>query len=153
MTISTATLPEESLQTGVPSSPASRNGVVIVKEFNAARPLPLPSTVSLDALLDSFGQDSELQAAMSEARREMAATVYADEVESLSALRLRAGLSQAQLAARMNTSQSYVARVESGTTDPGTDTVSRMAEALGVDEGVAFKAVRYQRETRGGERG
>ena len=45
--------------------------------------------------------------------------------------RLRAGLSQAELAARMGTSQSTVARLESGQTLPSTKTLLRYAEATG----------------------
>jgi ribosome-binding protein aMBF1 (putative translation factor) len=50
--------------------------------------------------------------------------------ESLSA-RLRAGLSQNELAARMGTSQSAVARLESGDTLPSTKTLLRYAQAAG----------------------
>jgi ribosome-binding protein aMBF1 (putative translation factor) len=45
--------------------------------------------------------------------------------------RVRAGLSQEQLAERMNTSQSTIARLESGTTLPSTKTLLRFAEATG----------------------
>ena len=45
--------------------------------------------------------------------------------------RLRAGLSQAELARRMGTSQSAVARLESGQTLPSTKTLLRYAEATG----------------------
>jgi ribosome-binding protein aMBF1 (putative translation factor) len=45
--------------------------------------------------------------------------------------RVRAGLSQAQLAERMKTSQSAVARLESGQTLPSTKTLLRFAEATG----------------------
>jgi DNA-binding XRE family transcriptional regulator len=45
--------------------------------------------------------------------------------------RRRAGLSQAQLAARMGTSQSTIARLESGQTLPSTKTLLRYAEATG----------------------
>ncbi|MGL6061436.1 MAG: helix-turn-helix domain-containing protein [Bradyrhizobium sp.] len=45
--------------------------------------------------------------------------------------RLRAGLSQADLAARMGTSQSSIARLESGQTLPSTKTLLRYAEATG----------------------
>ena len=43
--------------------------------------------------------------------------------------RLRAGLSQADLAAKMGTSQSTIARLESGQTLPSTKTLLRFAEA------------------------
>ena len=45
--------------------------------------------------------------------------------------RLRAGLSQEELAARMKTSQSAIARLESGQTLPSTKTLLRFAEATG----------------------
>lgn len=45
--------------------------------------------------------------------------------------RVRAGLSQAELAARMGTSQSAVARLEGGQTLPSTKTLLRFAEATG----------------------
>jgi ribosome-binding protein aMBF1 (putative translation factor) len=45
--------------------------------------------------------------------------------------RLRSGLSQAELAARMGTSQSTVARLESGQTLPSTKTLLRYAKATG----------------------
>jgi len=43
--------------------------------------------------------------------------------------RARAGLSQAELAARMGTSQSAIARLESGRTLPSAKTLLRFAEA------------------------
>ena len=45
--------------------------------------------------------------------------------------RVRAGLSQAELAERMGTSQSAIARLESGQTLPSTKTLLRFAEATG----------------------
>jgi len=45
--------------------------------------------------------------------------------------RLRAGLSQADLARRMGTSQSAIARLESGQTLPSTKTLLRFAQATG----------------------
>jgi ribosome-binding protein aMBF1 (putative translation factor) len=45
--------------------------------------------------------------------------------------RVRAGLSQAELAERMGTSQSAIARLESGQTLPSTKTLLRFAQATG----------------------
>jgi predicted transcriptional regulator len=45
--------------------------------------------------------------------------------------RKRTGLSQAELAERMGTSQSAIARLESGETLPSTKTLLRFAEATG----------------------
>lgn len=47
--------------------------------------------------------------------------------------RLRAGLTQRQLAQRLGTSQSVVARWETGRTAPAFDVVSRAVRACGLD--------------------
>lgn len=51
----------------------------------------------------------------------------------LAANRQRLGLSQTEVAARMGTSQSAVARLESGGSDARLSTLERYAEALGVE--------------------
>src|SRR5439155_27351501 len=56
--------------------------------------------------------------------------------------RLRAGLSQAELAIRMGTSQSAIARLESGQTLPSTKTLLRYAEATGSKFHVRLSAAR-----------
>jgi transcriptional regulator with XRE-family HTH domain len=45
--------------------------------------------------------------------------------------RLRAGLSQRELARRAGTAQSVIARIESGATSPSWDTLSRLVDAAG----------------------
>ena len=49
----------------------------------------------------------------------------------LIAARVRAGLTQEQLAQRMGTTQSAIARLESGRRMPGVRTLERLAEATG----------------------
>lgn len=46
--------------------------------------------------------------------------------------RLAAGLTQAELAARLATTQSAVARLESGTVTPTVETLCRLADVLGI---------------------
>ena len=60
---------------------------------------------------------------------------------ALIAARSRAGLTQAQLAARMNTSQSVVSRLESGQGHPSTKTLERIARATGTRLRIAFETV------------
>ena len=55
--------------------------------------------------------------------------------------RARAGLTQAQLAARMKTSQSVVSRLESGQAHPSTKTLEKIARATGTRLRIAFEAV------------
>ena len=47
--------------------------------------------------------------------------------------RLRAGLTQRELAVRASTSQSVVARIEQGHTDPSTATLARLLAAAGFE--------------------
>ncbi len=73
-----------------------------------------------------FAKDPELQTAYE---------VLGPEYEFRRAIivaRLAAGLTQAELAARMGTTQSAVARMESGTFDPRVGTLRKLALALGV---------------------
>lgn len=53
--------------------------------------------------------------------------------------RMRAGLSQSQLARRMKTSQSYVARIEGGKVRPSTGALERFARATGTRLRIAFE--------------
>ncbi len=53
--------------------------------------------------------------------------------------RERAGLTQAELAERMGTTQPTVARLEAGGVTPSLDTLRRAAEALGLELVVDFR--------------
>lgn len=56
--------------------------------------------------------------------------------------RARAGISQAELARRMKTSQSYVARMEGGTVSPSTRVLERVAAATDTVLRISFTARR-----------
>ena len=59
--------------------------------------------------------------------------------------RARAGLSQAELAKRMKTTQSTIARLESGRGLPSTRTLGRFAKATGHRLKISFEPVRSGR--------
>lgn len=59
-------------------------------------------------------------------------------IGNLTALRHTRGLSQTQVAARMGTSQSALARLESGQSDLRMSTLERYADALNVTIGFAL---------------
>ena len=50
---------------------------------------------------------------------------------SLIGLRIERGLTQKELAERMNTTQSVISRLESGSANPSLATLKRLADALG----------------------
>jgi ribosome-binding protein aMBF1 (putative translation factor) len=60
-----------------------------------------------------------------------AATLAGQLAELVYALRTRAGLTQTALARRMGTTQSSIARIESGGSLPTLDLLSRLAHATG----------------------
>jgi transcriptional regulator with XRE-family HTH domain len=60
-------------------------------------------------------------------------------IDRLSELRRSRGLSQTEVAARMGTSQSALARLESGQADVRVSTLARYAAALDADIGFAVR--------------
>ena len=56
--------------------------------------------------------------------------------------RVTAGLTQEQLAHRMETTQSVIARLESGRTRPSTQTLDRLASATGTRLKISFERPR-----------
>jgi ribosome-binding protein aMBF1 (putative translation factor) len=61
-----------------------------------------------------------------------------DLARALIDARRAAGLSQSQLARRMGTSQSYIARLEGGKVRPSTDALERFAQATRTRLRIAF---------------
>jgi len=59
---------------------------------------------------------------------------------TLAAARRKAGLTQAELAARMKTSQAAVARMESGREEPNWGTITRYARAIGAHPVLTLEA-------------
>ena len=65
-----------------------------------------------------------------------------DLARALIRARVRAGLTQQQLAERMETSQSAIARLESGRSRPSTQTLERIALATGTKLKISFERTR-----------
>ena len=63
-------------------------------------------------------------------------------MEAVAKARARSGLSQAELAKRMKTTQSTIARLESGRGKPSTRTLDRFAKATGHRLKIGFEPVR-----------
>ena len=62
-----------------------------------------------------------------------------DLARALIEARTAAGLSQSQLARRMKTSQSYIARIEGGKVRPSTNALERFAQATRTRLRIAFE--------------
>lgn len=135
---------------GAPSSPSTSEGAVVVfREFTAMPTAPPARARSLEAVVSKYEADPERATLIADARSVLASEIYPDEQGTLAVLRLRAGMSQAQLAAKAETSQSHIARIEGGQNDPSTDVVVRIAHALGLDARQAFEGIRAHRNSVG----
>ncbi len=62
--------------------------------------------------------------------------------EAIAEARSRAGLTQAEVAERMHTTQSNIARMEAGRTTPSTRTLEKFAQAIGAKLKISFEPVR-----------
>ncbi len=62
--------------------------------------------------------------------------------QAIADARSRAGLTQAEVAERMHTTQSNIARLEAGRTTPSTRTLEKFAEAIGAKLKISFEPVR-----------
>jgi ribosome-binding protein aMBF1 (putative translation factor) len=82
-------------------------------------------TVPFERLKARMLENPETRAAYEQARPEF------ELAHELIAARVHAGLSQSQVAQRMKTTQSVVARIESGRHWPSRQTLERYAEATG----------------------
>ncbi|HNC91701.1 MAG TPA: helix-turn-helix transcriptional regulator [Anaerolineales bacterium] len=124
--------PSISLVNAVPQTSTAK-GQVIYKEFSAPpKPLAMPGAIDIDDLVAELeSQSPENAEAIAHGRKWVAETFYADR-PSVAQLRLKKGWSQAELARRAETSQSYIARLEQGKIDPQISTARKIAAVLGV---------------------
>lgn len=124
---SSTRLLEQSPQTG------TVKGKVIFAEFSVApKPLAMPGAIDIDDLVAEFeSQSLESAEAIGRGRQWVAETFYIGR-PSIAQIRLQKGWSQAELAKRAETSQSYIARLEQGRVDPQMSTARRIAKALAV---------------------
>lgn len=91
------------------------------------------SKIRADELFARWRADPAYGAAFEALREEYAIAA------ALIAARSHAGLTQAELAERMGTTQSAVARLESGKVRPSTSTLEKVAKATGTRLKVSFE--------------
>ncbi len=65
-------------------------------------------------------------------------------IDAILRARSHAGLTQAQLARRMGTTQAVIARLEIGRTKPSTRTLERLAKATGMRLRISFEPIRVR---------
>jgi DNA-binding XRE family transcriptional regulator len=125
----------------VPQTGTSK-ATVIELNFSGKSPSnALGGSADIDALVEELeAQSVENAELIAQGRRWVADNLYLS-APSLARLRLAQGWSQAELARRAGTSQSYVARLERGHIDPQLSTLRKLASVLGVSIEVLEKAM------------
>ena len=101
---------------------------------------PNARLIEVDELVAEFEQTPAHSDALAAGRKWVAEHFY-PTTQSLAALRLGKGWSQAEFARRAGTSQSYIARLELGQVDPQLSTVRKLAAALDVTTTVLVSAL------------
>lgn len=111
-----------------------RSDVSVVVEDSTLDPAIARGGMEASAYLAKLELDPEMAAAMRSMRKQLAMVRTQNEACSLSILRMRAGLSQAQLATAMETSQPNIARWEKDPEQMTAKSIRRMANVLQVKE-------------------
>lgn len=110
---------------------ASSNGIVYQLETAVLHPPQPTGWRDIHERLAALEQDPRRAAALARARQRLASTLH--PAPSLAHLRMAQGLSQAELARRIGTSQSRLSRIEAGLDDPRYSTLTKISAVLGVD--------------------
>ena len=103
---------------------------------------PLPADfVDIDTLVEQEERDPVAKQAIATGRQAVADAYYSAGPRPLSYYRLRRGWSQKELAERMCTSQSYIARLEAGDIDLQVSTLQRLATVFDVQPALLLDAI------------
>lgn len=85
---------------------------------------------------------------LSSGRKWVAETLYSEEKPTLQFFRLKAGLSQAEFAKKISTTQSRISIYERGTEQPTFEMMMRMKDVLNIDMNALSEAISYAKERR-----
>lgn len=117
-------------------------------------PVSRPGYISAHERAERISRNPKRAAALAKARQRFGDWAHAEQLENLSGLallRMQAGLSQTELAQRLNKPQSNVSRLERGEADPKMSTIKDIALALGVDVGKVAEAFARSKTESGAE--
>lgn len=129
---------------------SSRCPVYEFQQVSVAREENAASFSDFDKLIDSLEKDPEASQGLKEGRSWVASTYYRD-IETLASLRLKAGLSQKQLAQACGIEQPHISRYESGKHEPSISVAAMLSNALGVNLDQFFDAWNNSKNKLGGK--
>jgi ribosome-binding protein aMBF1 (putative translation factor) len=97
--------------------------------------------MDIEDFIEHEERDPAVKQSIAAGSKVIAEQYYADSPQRLAYFRLQNGWSQKELAGRVGTSQSYIARLEAGEIDPQVSTLNRLAAALQVSPAEILQAV------------
>lgn len=113
---------------------AKSNSVVVRYEDYAQPPVQAPAKhQSIADFMAELEADADFRDDIQQARTWVADEFYAGEGDTIRTLRLRRGWSQAQLAEKLATSQSHIAKIERGKENLHISTCRKLCLAFGID--------------------
>lgn len=115
--------------------------VIVLAPVDASHPVVPNDFLDIDQLVEQEETNPEMAVAIMEGRRQVAEAFYSSGPQKLSYYRLSKGWSQKRLAEEAKTSQSYIARIETGEVDPQVSTVKKLAQALEIPVSVLVDAL------------
>ncbi|RYY22392.1 MAG: helix-turn-helix domain-containing protein [Sphingomonadales bacterium] len=119
-----------------------RNSGSNVLTVDFGSPVPLPDgTSDLFAFLDEFDDDPVIAELLPDARKEVGQSFETQEGLTIRVLRMRMGMSQADLARALNTSQPAISAIENRARKPGEDNIRDLARVLKVDFNTLMEAL------------
>lgn len=95
-------------------------------------------TIPADALFSEWRKDPDYVAEYDAVEEEFGIA------SAMIAARAHAGLTQAELAKKMGTTQSVIARLEAGKSKPSTSTLEKLAKATGTRLRISFEPEKVQ---------
>lgn len=135
--------PDPFVKTQTTTQPTQPAVIVHLDDHRPQIDIPADCT-TVEAMVEEWERDEKRRALLEQARQWGAETLYRTEGDTVRTLRLRKGWSQVQLASELKTSQSHIARIESGTENVAISTCRRLSVALGVDMNTLDEALRRQ---------
>jgi ribosome-binding protein aMBF1 (putative translation factor) len=124
----------------IPPAAASAGGCLIYRVVPVVQTHRREQYDAFESLAAEFGDATEVIEG-----RQWVAAQYGEA--DLAAIRLDAGLSQAQLASRCDMEQPHVSRYESGKHEPSISIASKLSSALGVSMEAFFNAWQVSRSS------
>lgn len=141
-------IPQKGLVTPVVTPTSGKGSCVIFSYEEFANPpvaIPKKYTAITD-IVRELERTEQGRVAMEDARKWIGETLHSEEDMTVRSMRLKKGWSQIQLARKLGTSQSHIARIERGSENLYIDTCRRLCDVFKIDMNMLNQALQNQEQ-------